>query len=95
MCLDIVLSIELEQIFVQDETKHVLGSVGYGYETNRIVCLAYCFRSLFLRYICVQARDVQYFSDQVRIFVCLITKKTLIQIKYHLALLLFRYFNAY
>ena len=62
---------------------------------KRIVCLAYYFRSLFLRYISVQARDVHCFSDQVQIFDCLITEKTLMQIKYHLAFLFFRYSNAY
>ena len=98
MCLEIVLPIELERIFVQDETKHFSKEVRWDrwvIVMKRIVCLAYYFRSLFLRYICVKARDVHCFSDQVRIFVCLITEKTLMQIKYHLAFLFFRYSNAY
>ena len=50
MCLEIGLPIELERIFVEDETKHfskesVLGSVGYSncYETNRIPCIVFPF----------------------------------------------------
>ena len=84
MCLEVVLPIELERIFVYDESKH-LSKEASVILMERIVCLAYYFRSLFLRYICVQARDC--FSDQVQIFVCLITEKTLMQIKYHLAFL--------
>ena len=61
MCLEIVLTVELEQFFVQDETKH-FSREGcwdrWNIVMKRIVCLAYYFRSLFLRYSCVQARDV-------------------------------------
>ena len=71
MCLEIVLPIELERIFVQEETKY-FSKEGcrdqWVIVMKRIVCLAYYFRSLFLRYICVQARDVQCFSDKVRIY---------------------------
>ena len=68
MCLEIVLPIELELIFVEDDTKHFSKEACWDrwvIVMKRIVCLAYYFRSLFLRYICVQARDVHYFSDQV------------------------------
>ena len=97
MCLETVLPIELERIFVQDEAKHFSKEACWDrcvIVMKRIVCLVYYFRSLFLRYICVQARDVHCFSDQVRIFVCLITENSLMHIKYHFAFLFFRY-NAY
>ena len=90
MCLEIVLPIELERIFSKEACWDRWVIV-----MKRIVCLACYFRSLFLRYISVQPGDVQRFSDQVRMFVCLITEKTLMQIKYHLAFLFFRYSNAY
>ena len=84
MGLEIVLLIETERIFVQDETKHFSKEACWDrwvIVMKRIVCLAHYFRFLLLRYICVQARDVHCFSDQVRIFVCLITEKTLMHIK--------------
>ena len=58
MCLQIVLPIELERIFVQDETKHFSKEACWDrwvIVMKRIVCLAYYFHSLLLRYICVQA----------------------------------------
>ena len=67
MCLEIVLPIELERIFVQDETKHFSKEACWDRWVifmKRIVSLAYYFHSLFLRYICVKARDVHCFSDQ-------------------------------
>ena len=39
--------------------------------------------------------EVSLFFRPIRIFVCLITEKTLMQIKYHLVFLYFRYSNAY
>ena len=56
MCLEIVLPIELELIFVEDDTKHFSKEACWDrwvIVIKRIVCLAYYFRSLFLRYICV------------------------------------------
>ena len=61
MCFEIVLSIELERIFVWDDTKHFSKEACWDrwvIVMERIVCLACYFRSLFLRYISVQARDV-------------------------------------
>ena len=51
MCLEIVLSIELERIFIWVVQGSVLGSVGYSYETNRMPCILFPFPLLEV-YLC-------------------------------------------
>ena len=60
--LKIVLSIKLEGIFFKYETKHFSEVVcGYGRAiiVKGVVRFAYCFDTLFLWYICIQARYVK------------------------------------